>query len=899
MQVVWHTRREFLKGAAAGSASFLVSTLDFGLSPSPRAAEINRPGEWSGGPGQAFHRIDGLAKVTGQKIFARDFRPVDMPDWPGKYHHALVLHAPFVDRIFEGLDLDQLPEELRPSVVITAADLARDNIGIDQENYPAGDYLAPSGKPPSYLGQALAILLYDELAAYHGAKKQILSNGTVIRTGQRAPLPEPSYYKPETSIVHGISHSGGESFAQTIRGTVHPSQPETENEKALEIVNLISKKLKSNELDVYQHSYETPISDPMFMEPESGLAWFDRSAKTLRMLIGTQSPGHDIEAARALFAPKACPIEIDDVHLYAAYPGGGFGGRDRSILCLFLALAAAYSDRPIRIARDRFEQFQSGIKRHSSKIELTLGVDSDDLIDIIRNHTVLYCGGRRNVSTYVAEMAGAMGTGVYRAPYADVWSRAQQTTAQVVGSVRGFGSFSAGFAVESMIDEIALARRLDPLEFRKKNLLQPGHSVITAAPRTPPGLDEICERALHHPLWQNRVKDQRRLSTQHERYGVGAAVVMKNFGSGGDSVMSQVRIGPDGRITVTTNNVDMGQGSATVHALAPGKALGRNADHIVTGQTEVFHALKLVGSTKMQPDNPRWTPTVWNSTKATAGVGRWMHATEEAANVLFKAAIVPAARAIWGAAADKISASDVYWSGGRLSAPNFQPIPFSVIVAELYEKKLATSAMVHAFFSGRWIEADYTIDEFTDRWKIDALAIQRGHSPTYELIDRKNPALFTAESMLEPNGQSLAAAGAIVAVKVDRKTGAVRLVEGVHLLAPGSIVQRDLLDGQMEGGWAFGVGLTLMEELPAGANGVADGTWNLDRYHVALSGDCAIHDVEKILIPADASDPSPRGIAELVIVPVPPAISNAVTHAIGHRFRSLPITSDKVKAVWS
>jgi CO/xanthine dehydrogenase Mo-binding subunit len=207
--------------------------------------------------------------------------------------------------------------------------------------------------------------------------------------------------------------------------------------------------------------------------------------------------------------------------------------------------------------------------------------------------------------------------------------------------------------------------------------------------------------------------------------------------------------------------------------------------------------------------------------------------------------------------------------------------------------------MIHAFFSGRWVEADYMVDGVTDRWKIDALAVQRGNEPAYVLIDRQNPKLFTTESMWEQNGQAFSAAGAITAVKVNRKTGAVRLVKGVHLLAPGTVIQQDLLEGQMDGGWAMGVGHALLEELPAEANGAANGKWNLNRYHVALSADCAIHDVEKILIPPDSADPSPRGIAELVLTPVPVAISNAVTNAIGHRFRSLPITPDKVRAVWS
>ncbi|MGH6737020.1 MAG: xanthine dehydrogenase family protein molybdopterin-binding subunit [Methyloceanibacter sp.] len=898
MRTGWLTRREFLK-AAAGTAGLLVSTIDLGRWPVSHAATMNPLGGWSGGPGQARYRIDGLAKVTGQRIYARDFQPIDLPNWPAKYRHALVVYAPFVGHIFDGLDLDQLPKELQPIVTITAADLARDSIGIAEEDYPEGEYLVQAGKPPSYLGQALAILLYDELTAYYEAKEQIVSNGKAIRVGKDVPLPEPTSYKPETSIVHALTREGEQRFAQTIEGPVHPAEPGATNEKAMEIVNMIGETLKSPDLDVYNQTYETPVVDPMFMEPETGLAWFDREAKTLRMLIGTQSPGYDVDAARALFAPNECPIEIDDVHLYAAYPGGGFGGRDTSILCLYLALAAAYSDKPIRISNDRFQQFQSGIKRHASRVELTLGVSNANLIEIFRNHSVLDGGGRRNVSVYVANVTGILGTGVYRAPLADIWSRAQRTVSQVAGSMRGFGSFQSTFAVESMVDEVALARGLDPLEFRKINLLRPGDTIVTGAPRTPPGLGEICDKALAHPLWTNRNADQKRLSSEDERYGVGAALAMKNFGSGADAVMSQVHIGPDGRLSVITHHVDMGQGAATAHALATSKAIGRNADEVDTGRTDIFRELQLVGGFDKQPENPRWTPIVWNSTKATAGVGRWLHATEQAADILLKTSILPAARSIWGTMADRIDIADVSWSEGQLTSAGFAPIPFSAIAAKLYEKKLATSAMVHGFFSGRWIEADYTVDGITNRWKIDALAIQRGDMPAYELVDRKNPLLFTTESMWEENGQSFAAGGALAAVKVNRKTGVVRLIRGVHVLAPGTIIQRDLVEGQMDGGWAMGIGHTLLEGLPTDADGAANGKWNLDRYHVALSADCAIHDVEKIFIPPDPADSIPRGIAELVMITVGPAISNAVMHAIGHRFRSLPITPDKVRAVWN
>ncbi len=891
---MWQTRREFLKTAVAGTAGLMISSLDL----KSFAATMNPPRGWSGAPGQAHYRIDGLAKVTGQKIYARDFRPVDLPAWPTRYHRVLVVFSTFTDHIFDGLNLNELPKALQPVQVITAAELTRDKIGIAKEDYPAGQYLLPSGEQPAYLGQALAILLYDDPATYESAKQEILFNGRGVRKGKKVPPRAPSYFMPETSIIHVVDEQGGEQFSQTMKGPVHPAEAGELNTQAMGFVEMIGEKLASDDLDVHQHTYHTPMVDPMFMEPESGLAWFDREAKTLRMLIGTQSPGYDINASLDLFAPKDCPIDIDDVHLYAAYPGGGFGGRDTSIFCLYLALAAAYSDKPVRIAHDRFQQFQSGVKRHAANIELTVGVTEENHFAAIRDHSILNGGGRRNVSNYVAAVNALTGPGAYRFPLADIWTRPQRTDSQVAGSMRGFGAYQSTFAIESMVDEIAMARGIDALELRKMNLLLPHESIVTGAPKAPPGLHEICDAAAAHPLWIGRQENKKSLSNGDEAYGVGASVCIKNYGSGADAVMSQVRIDAQGQVYVTTNCVDMGQGAATVHALATAQSLGRNADGIETGQTEVFRELKLFGSFNQEPDNPRWTPIVWNSTKASAGVARWVHATEQASRVLLETALLPAARSIWGAAANGLDTADVVWSEGRLTSGSFDPIPMAVLAKELHNRDLATSAMVHAFYSGRWIEANYTVDGITHRWPIDALAVQRGGSETYDLIDRENPKLFTTESVWEGNGQNFSAAGALTAVKVNRKTGEVRLVQGVHFLAPGSILQQDLLEGQMEGGWAMGVGHCLFEELPIGPKGAADGSWNLNRYHVALAGDCAIHNVEKVIIPPDKEDPSPRGIAEVVMNPLAPAIANAIAHATGQRFRSLPITPAKVRAAW-
>ena len=119
-----------------------------------------------------------------------------------------------------------------------------------------------------------------------------------------------------------------------------------------------------------------------------------------------------------------------------------------------------------------------------------------------------------------------------------------------------------------------------------------------------------------------------------------------------------------------------------------------------------------------------------------------------------------------------------------------------------------------------------------------------------------------------------------------------------HFNGPGKILQQDLMEGQLDGCFAMGVGQALFEHLPTYEEGAGNGLWNLNRYHVPLSGDVALGKVEKAILPPESPDAPARGIAEVGMVAVAPAIGNAVAHATGVRFRDLPITADKVRAVW-
>ena len=114
-------------------------------------------------------------------MFARDIRARDMPHWPQQQSHALVLRVTMADRIYAGFDLSVLGPDLAPDRVVTAADLARD--GLAFPDFYGEDMLLPEGKTPAYLGQAVAILIYQDFARFRFAKEKLQFNDAVIRYG--------------------------------------------------------------------------------------------------------------------------------------------------------------------------------------------------------------------------------------------------------------------------------------------------------------------------------------------------------------------------------------------------------------------------------------------------------------------------------------------------------------------------------------------------------------------------------------------------------------------------------------------------------------------------------------------------------------------------------------------
>src|SRR5262245_65041112 len=119
------SRREFAKWVAASGIALSLSRLATAQEPAFATRET-LPGRKAWNPAaNGKGRIDGVVKVTGAKLYASDFRAADMPGWPANTSHAMLVHAADATHVYTGIDLSRLSGALKPSVVVTADDLAK------------------------------------------------------------------------------------------------------------------------------------------------------------------------------------------------------------------------------------------------------------------------------------------------------------------------------------------------------------------------------------------------------------------------------------------------------------------------------------------------------------------------------------------------------------------------------------------------------------------------------------------------------------------------------------------------------------------------------------------------------------------------------------------------------
>src|SRR5436189_3094707 len=363
------SRRDFVKSATASSIALSITPLAVAEEPNFAARET-LPGRQGWNPAATgVGRIDGVAKVTGAKLYASDFRAADLPGWPQNTSHAMMIRAADATHVLTGIDLSPLTGALKPSVVVTAADLAR--IGARVPEYYAGDLLCPVGKTPLYLGQPVALLIFEDFDAFDQARLA-LRDASVVKFGaETGPVKMPNYGQFRFTRVGGPIPDAPDVYSPVKNGWVSPGFFESSGRpiwarlplptgqayaEAASYGEKIRAELAANNpaLLVLEREFETQSVDPMFLEPESGLAWYDARRKDLELVVGVQSPYEAAESVAYLLGNAQAAVKTAHINNNFAYCGGGFGGRDHTPFPLYVALAAVFfPNLPGRRAKNR------------------------------------------------------------------------------------------------------------------------------------------------------------------------------------------------------------------------------------------------------------------------------------------------------------------------------------------------------------------------------------------------------------------------------------------------------------------------------------------------------------------------------------------------------------------
>jgi len=295
------------------------------------------------------------------------------------------------------------------------------------------------------------------------------------------------------------------------------------------------------------------------------------------------------------------------VRLTLAGVGGAFGGREDLSVHVHACLLALRTGKPVKMSYSREESFYGHVHRHPAWMTFEFGAERDGTLVYAKSNVLLDGGAYASSTAAVVGNAGTLGLGPYRFPSVSVDAYGVYTNNPPCGAMRGFGCVQAAFAHEALMDELAAAVGVDPVEIRRRNGVQEGDRNITgqvidsAAP-----VAELLQRVADLPLppalpGQPDLRDLPGAvgNTTHGegvRRGVGYSVTYKNIGfSEGFDDYSTARVrlqvtGDEAVATVHTAAAEVGQGLVTVQQQIARTELGVERVVVVPADTAVGSA---------------------------------------------------------------------------------------------------------------------------------------------------------------------------------------------------------------------------------------------------------------------------------------------------------------------
>ena len=507
--------------------------------------------------------------------------------------------------------------------------------------------------------------------------------------------------------------------------------------------------------------------------------------------------------------------------------GGGFGGKLDVSLQPMLAVAAWHLDRPVRCVYERIESMASTTKRHPASIWARASCDAAGRLVSYEFDGDFNTGAYASWGPTVAGRVPVHATGPYRVPHVKNDARAIYTNDTPAGAFRGFGVPQAAIAHEALFDDLAEKAGLDRLEFRHRNALRAGDTTPTGQVlETSAGL-LACLDALR-PRWQALLAEAAACNARSRatRSGVGIGCMWYGIGNTGLSNPSTMRLTLARDGTLTFWNGAVDIGQGSTTVLTQ---IAADALGLPVSAFQL-----VVGDTDRTFDAGKTSASrqTFVSGKAAQLAGEALRA-----KILRLTNAGPAARISLDGA--RLMVSD----GGQQSA---------VELAQLPDQG-----------DGIALEAVGTFDPPTR--PLDA----KGQGVPYATYG------FAAQ---------------IASVDVDLGLGTVKVRRIVAAHDVGRTINPTLVEGQIHGGIAQGLGLALMEEFIPGR------TENLHDYLIPTFGDMPAIDIILIEDREPLGPYGAKGIGEPALIPTAPAILGAIRHATGVTIRKVPALPHRVHA---
>jgi CO/xanthine dehydrogenase Mo-binding subunit len=304
---------------------------------------------------------------------------------------------------------------------------------------------------------------------------------------------------------------------------------------------------------VLEHRFRTQQVMHTPLEPLVSAAESTESSITIH--TASQSPSFvRIEIARLLGWPE------NRVRVRVPFLGGGFGAKLYIKLEALVAVLSLLTKRPVKISLTMEEQFFT-ITKHASTFRIRSAVTPDGRI-AARDCEVWWNGGAyADIGPRVTQKSGFTAPGPYDIENVAIDSYALYTNLPPAGALRGFGIPQLVWAYEGHTDLLARELGIDPIEFRRKNILREGRPQATGTRMKDAALEKVLDRLEALMDWKRPLER----GTGSIRRGRGVAIGFKACIANTTS-LAAVQVNADGSCTVYTSCVDMGQGSDTAMA---------------------------------------------------------------------------------------------------------------------------------------------------------------------------------------------------------------------------------------------------------------------------------------------------------------------------------------------